>query len=43
MGYHPAKFGGYRHCGSGDIMFLVVSSKQEDSISSLKSTITVYL
>ena len=23
VSYHPAKFGGHRHCGSGDIMILV--------------------
>ena len=23
VSYHPAKFGGRRHCGSGDIMILV--------------------
>ena len=28
--YHPAKFGGHRHCCSGDIMFLVVEG--QDSI-----------
>ena len=22
--HHPAKFGGHRHCGSGDMKFLVV-------------------
>ena len=22
VSHHPAKFGGHRHCGSGDIMFL---------------------
>ena len=25
--YHPAKFGGHRHCGSGDITFLVVDKQ----------------
>ena len=24
---HPAKLGGYRHCGSGDMMFVVVEGK----------------
>ena len=26
---HPAKFGGHRHCGSGDIIFLI--AEEEDS------------
>ena len=25
--YHPAKFGDHRHCGSGDIMFLVAEDE----------------
>ena len=25
--HHPAKFGDHRHCGSGDIMFLVVEEQ----------------
>ena len=24
---HPAKLGGHRHCGSGDMMFVVVEGK----------------
>ena len=28
VSHHPDKFGGYRHCGSGDITFLV--AKEED-------------
>ena len=28
VSHHPAKFGGYRHCGSGDV-FLV--AEEEDS------------
>ena len=27
VSHHPAKFDGYRHCGSGDIMFLVAKEK----------------
>ena len=34
-----AKFGGHRHCGSGN-MFLVV--EEQDSTCSLKSAITVF-
>ena len=37
--HHPVKFGGHRHCGSGDIMFLVV--EEQDSTCLLKSTITI--
>ena len=29
LSHHPANFCGLRHCGSGDIIFLVV--KEEDS------------
>ena len=29
VSHHPAKFGGHRHCGSGDIMFSV--AKEENS------------
>ena len=29
LSHDPAKFGGHRHCGSGDIMFLV--AKEENS------------
>ena len=29
VSHHPAKFGGHGHCGSGDVMFLVV--KDQDS------------
>ena len=29
VNHHPTKFGGHRHCGSGEIMFLVV--KGQDS------------
>ena len=27
IGYHPAKFGDNRHCGSGDLMFVVVEGQ----------------
>ena len=27
VSYHPAKLDGHRHCGSGDIMFLVVEGQ----------------
>ena len=27
MFHHPAKFHGHRHCGSGDMMFLVVEGQ----------------
>ena len=30
VSHQPDKFGGHRHCGSGDITFLVV--KEQDSI-----------
>ena len=29
VSHHPVKFGGHRHCSSGDIMFLV--AKEENS------------
>ena len=29
VSHHPAKFVGYRHCGSGDIMFL--TAEEENS------------
>ena len=37
---HPAKFRDHKHCGSGDMMFLVV--EKQDSMS-LQSAITLYL
>ena len=27
VSHDPAKFGGHRHCGSGDLMFLVVEGQ----------------
>ena len=27
VSHHSAKFGGHRHCGSGDIMFLVAKEE----------------
>ena len=27
VSHHPAKFGGYRHCGNGDMMVLVVEGQ----------------
>ena len=27
VSHHPAKFGGHRHCGSGDVMSLVVEEE----------------
>ena len=27
VNHHPANFGGHRHCGSGDMMFLVVEGR----------------
>ena len=27
VSHHPAKFGGYRYCGSGDMMFVVVEGQ----------------
>ena len=27
VSHHPAKFGDHRHCGSGDIMFLVAEEE----------------
>ena len=27
VSHHPVKFGGHRHCGSGDMMFLVVNEQ----------------
>ena len=27
VSHHPAKCGGHKHCGSGDIMFLVAEEK----------------
>ena len=38
---HPARFDVHKHCGSGDITFVVV--EEQDSTCSLKSAITVYL
>ena len=29
VSHHPAKFGGHRHCGSEDMMFVVV--EEQDS------------
>ena len=29
VSHHTAKFGGHRHCGSGDMMFVVV--EEQDS------------
>ena len=40
VSHHPAKFGGHRHCGSGDIIFLVVEEK--DTTSLLNSTNTIF-
>ena len=40
LSHYPAKFGGYRHGGNGD-MFLVV--EEQDSTLSLNSTITIFL
>ena len=40
VSHHPAKFGGHRDCGCGDIIFLV--AEEENSILSLQSAITVY-
>ena len=34
VSHHPAKSGGHRHCGSGDIMFLGVQ-EQDSSYSRL--------
>ena len=28
VSHHPAKFGGHRHCGSGDMMFVVVEGQE---------------
>ena len=33
VSHHPAKFGDHRHCGSGDIIFLV--AEEENSRCSL--------
>ena len=30
--YHPAKFGGHRHCGTVDIMFLVCYMIEQDRV-----------
>ena len=38
--HHPAKFGGYRHCGSED-KFLVI--EEQDSTCLLKSVVTINL
>ena len=27
VSHHPAKFGGHRHCGSGDMIFLVAEEE----------------
>ena len=40
VSHHPAKFGGHRHCGSGDIMFLVAEEKKFPMLS-LQYAITV--
>ena len=39
--HQTTKFGGHKHCGSGDIMLLIV--EEQDSTFSLKSAITIYL
>ena len=38
----PAKFGGRRHCGSGDIMFLV-AEKEDSRCSRFNPPLSVYL
>ena len=40
--HHPAKFGGPRYCGSGDMMFLVVNARARFYMPLLPSVITVY-
>ena len=40
VSHQPTKFGSHRHCGSGDIMFLVI--EVQDSTCSLESAITIY-
>ena len=42
VSHHPGKFGGHRHCGSGDKMFFVVEG-QDSTCPRLDSVITVYL
>ena len=27
VSHHPAKFGGHKHCGSGDMMLLVIEGQ----------------
>ena len=34
ISHHPAKFVDYRHCGSGDIMFLVTEKENSRCLSS---------
>ena len=36
VSHHPVKFGGHRHCGSGDIMFLVVEGRIPDALASIR-------
>ena len=32
VSHHPTKFGGYEHCGSGDIMVLVFHMIFQDNV-----------
>ena len=34
--YHPVRFGGHGHCGSGDIMLLVVEIKFPHVLASIR-------
>ena len=39
--HHPAKFGGHRNCGSGDMMFLVIEG-QDSTCPRFKPQLNVY-
>ena len=36
VSYRPAKSGGHRHCGSGDIMFYLLKTELQDPLASIR-------
>ena len=36
VSHHPAKFGGHRPCGSGDIIFFVAEKEISDAVASIR-------
>ena len=43
VSHHLARFGGYRYCGSEDVMFLMVQEQDFVYFVYFKSAISVYL